>query len=176
MTRRYEEELSISIKLGKLIGAKTLLIYDLIELFNKYDMIEEKLDCWFLLDKEKPFDVDIMYNIAECYVELADYSNVEKWYNKISEVTNDHDLHLFLKLGEILIMSTDEYKMRKGIQYLEKALTIDSENTDVLFVLIRGCYELNEFEKQVKYSKMFLKIEPDDQRVSSMLEDIEGKY
>ncbi|MDX1371041.1 MAG: hypothetical protein R3321_01140, partial [Nitrososphaeraceae archaeon] len=100
----------------------------------------------------------------------------EKWYNKISEVTSDHNLHLFLKLGEILIMSTEEGKMRKGIQYLEKALTIDPENTDVLFVLVRGCYELNESEKQVKYSKMFLDLEPNDQRILNMLKDIESEY
>ena len=169
-------ELSVRIEMKKLFGRKEEFLYDLLKLFKQYDLDEERLDCLMLLDQRRPYDEDIMYSIGETCRIQNNLIEMEKWYNKVREITTEHDVRLLLRLGETLTFGSDNSKViKKGIAYLESARQLEPKNIDVLYCLIKACIQLEEQEYEIrakKYCEQYLKLDPENEEVQEHLAEL----
>lgn len=168
----------ITVETYRLIGRKQEFLYDVINLCKKYDLLEEKLETYLLLDENKPYDEDITYSIAECYRFLGNLNDMEKWYKKVIEINPKHSASVYLRMGDALCFMSDSVgDMKRGIEYLENALKYDTRNTEILHSLIKACgiIDSQDYEvKQKKYCEQYLKINPDSMEIRDCLDDIIG--
>ena len=146
------KEISIRVEMKKLFGRKEEFLHKLMELFKDFDLDDERLDCLLVLDQRRPYDEDIMYSIAEIHRKKGNIEEMERWYNKIRDITQEHDVRLLLRMGEQLVFAAENMKASKrGIKYLEQALIIEPKNTEILYVLVKACVGLeDESEYEVK--------------------------
>lgn len=166
----------ITVETYRLIGRKQEFLYDIINLCKKYDLLEEKLEAYLLLDENKPYDEDITYSIAECYRLIGNVDDMEKWYKKVIEINPKHSAVVYLRMGDAMSFMSDspEY-IKRGVEYLEMALKIDNKNTDILDSLIKACDRIDtqEYETKLKkYCELYLNINPDNIDIRDYLDDL----
>jgi len=111
---------------------------------------------------------DVAFAIeADSHFELGNSKKAIKLYEKALEL-NPNDIWSLSFLGILLTESGDE----KGLEFVEKSLELEPENTDLIFNKASSLYNLKKYEEALIVLEDFLKIDPDDVEVLEFKQEI----
>jgi tetratricopeptide (TPR) repeat protein len=181
-------ELTISLPLKLLIGNKLPFLLDMKKLFSRYGMMTEVIQILQVLDRLRPYDEDIQWQLAQAYTKVNDWEKALSAYRVIREITPLYDGMVLIKMGEIYINNMNDHKkgvdsivealdaiddnLKKGNQRL--AMVVDEATTiDIMVFLCDACNYISDIkytEIQKKYAEKILKLERHNERAAEILQ------
>jgi tetratricopeptide (TPR) repeat protein len=148
------------------------------KLFSRYAMMTEVIQILQVLDRLRPYDEDVQWQLAQAYTKVNDWNKAVVAYKTIREITPMYDGLVLIRMGEIYINNLNQPK--EGIKLLLEALEFieesirkgtellvidigDAERIDILTVIGNTCIEINESEYmliQEKCGEKILELDP----------------
>ena len=146
-------------------------------------MYGKALECFQRAIEFYPMNANLYYHVAVCAVYIAnsqlDYSASggaeaslksgnylklsEKAYLRALEIDPKYYKAMY-GIGVLYAFQTGEYE--KGIPYLEKFLTVQTKDTNGMFVLARCYFATGEFQKAIDLYDKIIEIKPNSEKVS----------
>jgi len=102
-------------------------------------------------------DDEIYYELAENYMYLEDWISAIEVYLKIESNSSDYPVYF-----QIAQAYSNIGNYEKTIEYLNKDLNINENNTNIFYGLANSYNELNNKEESIKYIQKALDIEPEN--------------
>jgi len=112
-------------------------------------------------------DYDAIGGQGDAQYALGNIEEAIELYEEALEI-NPNDVWSLSFLGIVLTESGDE----KGLEFIEKSLELEPENTDLIFNKALSLYNLKKYEEALIALDDFLEIDPDDVEVLEYKQDL----
>ena len=132
------------------------------ELFDSQDYMQasEKYEEIIAL---VPSHRDAKYKLAECYIQMDKINEGVEILKSI--VTNQNDLHTFIRLAEVYLHHYKDTK--KSIEYYEKASSLDTKNMEILKLLLELYKKLRDKKNMIKIQEKITVLEPTGENLAT---------
>lgn len=142
------------------------LLVELYQLTKEYDKAEDVLIKWINKD---PKDIDLLFLLGVIKERQKNYDEAEKYFKEVIKIKPD-DPAAFNYLGYMYIDLG--MKLEESLEFVKKAVELDSENGAYLDSLGWGYYKLNKLDLAEEYLEKAIKYLPNNPVIFDHLGDV----
>jgi tetratricopeptide (TPR) repeat protein len=142
------------------------------DLYGRAEMFQKALLQYQKLIDEKDYAYEAHYGLGVTYGSFGDYEKAEN-HLKMAVALNEDDPMVFYALGKLYSQRDD--KLKKALDYAEKALKFEPENGRFLYLVGWIHYRLDDTEEALTYMKRAVAADPENSSYQSQVKILEDE-